>query len=329
MTRTTEAAILSSASLSASAMYRMTIDVVALLKNGAQDFEEKTLLHCKSLLQVTKTSANDTMRSRTIQCLLQDMVEESALLEVYHVKVKEVRSQLNAREIEINELKSLVGNSDVNHYVPDIAIKVAALLENPNKDCTVLGSIIKDLVKNQERKAGKRWNDDTKSLFAIILDYGGPALAKIVAEKLGGHNLDTMYRTARCNYVIPNKLEEQTFERAASFYTTIGYTGVFLLAMDATAVIPMLKVKGNLLIGLATEEQVVQTTAQDIINIVKEDKEKAKQATAFLLSPLQEHVPPFILAISPLYKGQDHMNVRQWFNQAVLWAGRNGITVVE
>ena len=137
-----------------------------------------------------------------------------------------------------------------------------------------------------------------------------------------------MYRTARCNYVIPNKLEEQTFERAASFYTTIGYTGVFLLAMDATAVIPMLKVKDNLLIGLATEEQVVLTTAQDIINIVKEDKEKAKQATAFLLSPLQEHVPPFILAISPLYKGQDHMNVRQWFNQAVLWAGRNGITVV-
>ena len=37
MTRTTEAAILSSASLSAGAMYRMTIDVVSLLKNGAQD----------------------------------------------------------------------------------------------------------------------------------------------------------------------------------------------------------------------------------------------------------------------------------------------------
>ena len=100
------------------------------------------------------------------------MVEESALLEVYHVKVKELRSQLNDREIEINELKSLVGNGDINHYVPDIAIKVVALLENPNKDCIVFGTTIKDLVQNQERKVGKRWNDETKSLFTIILDYG-------------------------------------------------------------------------------------------------------------------------------------------------------------
>ena len=54
-----------------------------------------------------------------------------------------------------------------------------------------------------------------------------------------------------------------------------------MLAMDATAVISMLKVKGNLLIGLATEEQVVLTAAQDIINIVKEHKEKAKYALHF------------------------------------------------
>lgn len=119
--------------------------------------------------------------------------------------------------------------------------------------------------------------------FAIILDYGGPALAKIITAKLGGPSLVTMYRSARCNYAIPQKLEAQIFSRAASFYKEIGYTGVFSLPVDATAITPLLKVKGNRLIGLASETEVVLKTAEDIINVVKdENTEKAKQANAFV-----------------------------------------------
>lgn len=87
--------------------------------------------------------------------------------------------------------------------------------------------------------------------------------------------------------------------------------------------------KGNRLIGLASETEVVLKTAEDIINVVKdENTEKAKQANAFVLAPLQEHVPSFILAISPVYKGQDHALVRHWFNQVLLWAGRRDMSVV-
>ena len=46
------------------------------------------------------------------------------------------------------------------------------------------------------------------------------------------------------------------------------------------------------------------------------------------LAPLQDHVPSFVLAISPVYKGQDHTLVRHWFNQVALWGSRNDITVV-
>lgn len=115
---------------------------------------------------------------------------------------------------------------------------------------------------------------------------------------------------------------------AASFYKKIGY-GVFELAVDATAIIPTLRVKGNKIIGLATESECVITTAQDILKVVKnENYEKAKQANAFLLAPLQDHVPSFVLAISPVYKGQDHALVRHWFNQVALWGSHNDITVV-
>ena len=49
---------------------------------------------------------------------------------------------------------------------------------------------------------------------------------------------------------------------ASSFYKKIGYDGVFELAVDATAVIPALRVKGNKLIGLAMESECVVTTAR-------------------------------------------------------------------
>ena len=81
-----------------------------------------------------------------------------------------------------------------------------------------LASFVKNLVENRDRKTGGRWNDEIKCLFDLTLDYGGPALAKIIREKLGGPCLATIYHTARCNCAIPNKLEEQIFQRAASFY---------------------------------------------------------------------------------------------------------------
>ena len=67
----------------------------------------------------------------------------------------------------IEELKTLVTERDVNRFVPDIVIKVASLLDNPSDDCSILASILKNLVENQAKNV-KHWNDATKSLFATI-----------------------------------------------------------------------------------------------------------------------------------------------------------------
>jgi altronate dehydratase len=81
--------------------------------------------------------------------------------------------------------------------------------------------------------------------------------------------------------------------------------------------------------SLATENEVVVSSAQDIIALVNDDSNaKARQANAFLLAPLQDRVPAFLLAIGPVYKGQDNTHVRQWFNQALLYGGQTGVTVV-
>lgn len=330
LSRQTNKALMSSAAASIYTISNVKTELVDMIKKDSYIFQDITLRHCHSILQLTSLQSGDIARSTTITSLLQDVIEHRALVEGYKDKVEELRRDNTCKDILTRQFKSDVGGSgNTALLVPEIAIKVATLMESPKEDCTVLVPLLKNLVQNQGRNKGKRWNDEIKSLYAIILDYGGPALAKILKEKLGGPSLGTIYRTARCSYIIPHKLEKQMFERAASFYNTIGYTGVFSLAIDATAVVPLLKVKGNRLIGLASENDVVLKTAEDIINIVNdENSEKAKLANAFILTPLQEHVPPFILAISPVYKGQDYALVKEWFNLVLLWAGQKNMMVV-
>ena len=125
----------------------------------------------------------------------------------------------------------------------------------------------------------------------VVLDYGGPALLRIIREKIGGPSLQTAYATVRSKFHTPTKLEDSTFVKATSFYDRIGYHGPFIIPIDATAILPCIRAKGNKLIGIATEDNIVVKTAQDIIDITSnESMEKARLANAFVLTPLKEHV---------------------------------------
>lgn len=72
--------------------------------------------------------------------------------------------------------------------------------------------------------------------FAVVLDYGGPALLRIIWDKIGGPSLQTAYVTGRSKFHTLTKLEESTFVQAASFYDRIGYYGPFIMAIDVTAI---------------------------------------------------------------------------------------------
>ena len=325
MVRSAHRAILSSTLSSVSTGAKFVPEILGLMKKDVEELEKNTLCQMKIVLEMSQISSDEATGTKAVQCLLQEMVDYSALIDMYRAKLRDMQSQLKGKEIVIEELKALMEQNSVNRAVPEIAIKVVAVIENSDQDCLVLASLLKNLIENQGTSL-KHWNEDTKSLFAAILDYGGSALARIVKEKIGRPSLQMMYQTARCNYAIPVKLEERTRKLAVSFYKKIGYGGVFQLAVDATAVIPSLQVKGNRLIELATENECVVTTAQDIMNVVRnQEYEKAKQANAFLLAP--QHVSSFVLAISPVYNGQDYSLVRHWFNQVALWGSRNDITV--
>ena len=72
--------------------------------------------------------------------------------------------------------------------------------------------------------------------------------------------------------------------------------------MDGTAVVPTTRVKKNKIVGLATEPDVIVSSAQDILNVVKNrEYELAKQANAFIVAPLQDHILSFVLAVGPIF----------------------------
>lgn len=125
-------------------------------------------------------------------------------------------------------------------------------------------------------------------------------------------------------------MEGSTFSKAASFYERIGYHGPFIIAIDATAILPCIRVKGNKLIGIATEEEdIVVKTAQDIIDITGSERmEKARLANAFVLTPLKEHVPSFVLAVSAAVKGQNFETVANWFNSAIKWGAQQNLKIL-
>ena len=103
----------------------------------------------------------------------------------------------------------------------------------------------------------------------------------------------------------------------------------FILAIDATTLIATLRVRGNKIIGLATETEVTVSTAQDIIDIVNsESYEKAKLANAFVLSPMVQHAPSFTLCISPVVKGQDYQTVKGWMTQTMEMGSTHNIEIL-
>lgn len=70
------------------------------------------------------------------------------------------------------------------------------LVQRPNEagDADKCVAFIKDLVHNAGKATGSCWLEATKSLSALILDYGGPSLAARVRMSIGGPGANAIYQ---------------------------------------------------------------------------------------------------------------------------------------
>ena len=103
---------------------------------------------------------------------------------------------------------------------------------------------------------------------------------------------------------------------------------VFTLAIDATPILPLIRARGNNLVGFATEHRIQITSADDIIQIFKDkDFAVAQQCYVFILNPLRNDIPYYILAAPPVIKGESQVTVTTWIKNAMTWAKNCDINI--
>ena len=200
--------------------------------------------------------------------LIDNLVFAHEEMERRSLKSHKLLHEMTTKMCEYFAMKDVV-HKQMNEIVvanPTLG-KFAEMFSNPDKGSNnELLAIVSDIINNngKKKKTGKQWSDSTKTRFALIMDFGGPALASQVRETMGGPSLTTLYKTVRLPYAIPQNLESPSFSQARAFFDRLGIQGPFILAVDATPVIPALKLRGNRIYGIAKDDVIVRT-AEDII----------------------------------------------------------------
>lgn len=145
---------------------------------------------------------------------------------------------------------------------------------------------------------------------------------------MGGPSLTTLYKTVRLPYAIPQNLKSPLFSRARAFFDPLGIHGPFILAVDATPVIPALKVHGNRIYGIAKDDVIVRI-AEDIIKIAGDKSlPKTKLVNAFVISPVYVSNPFYVLALSPVKERETSETVAYWCKEAVRIGLDNNIHII-
>ena len=256
-------------------MERQISDILMESRNNNQRIRDSFRLQCLFGECEEKFNKNNWDIATSF---IQDIAEKASLSELYRKRIAELQLQLSVKEDIICGLQHDLKSKCLKQQLPEIALQLAAVVERKDEKNTEFVSIVSNLLAHNINEK-KRWNNDTKSFFAIVLDYGGPALLKIIREKIRGPSLQTAYSTARHKVPIPTKLTDNQFAMAASFYQHVCYTGPFVLAIDATAILPCLRIKGNRILGLASEEDIFVHTAQDIIDVTNDQRQREGAAS--------------------------------------------------
>lgn len=108
--------------------------------------------------------------------------------------------------------------------LPPCVVMFAKLAQRPNEagDTDKCVTFIKDLVHNAGKGSSSPWSEATKSLFALILHYGGPSLAAQGRMSTGGPGLNVALQTVRLGYMIPNQMQSSSFAKAKEFFNLSG-----------------------------------------------------------------------------------------------------------
>ena len=145
MVKAAQNAVFSCMASSATSGESIATEILASMRSDVENVEEKALRPYKIVLEIADVTRKE-MGTMNIQSLLQDMVEQCALLDLYRCKVQELKFELKGKDKVIEEIKRTMEQNNVNRAIPDTALKIAAIVESEEEDSVVLASLLKDLI---------------------------------------------------------------------------------------------------------------------------------------------------------------------------------------
>ena len=207
--------------------------------------------------------------------LLSNMVRMLAVRMVDHFTIKD-------KVLEVIKTPTTSTNQ-ASFFLNPTTTKFSQLLQSNKEDTKVFASVLSDIINNFGKIGGERlWKDESKSVFALVLDYKGPALLRQLNTVFRGPSLSTLFKEVRLPYQIPNQLEDSTSGRAKIFFDKMKCHAPFQIAIDDTPVLPSLPIRGNEIYGYATGDKVIIRNANDIISPLKSERYvKARQVTGY------------------------------------------------
>ena len=87
MARSAHHAILSSTLSSVSTGAKFVPEILGLVTKDVEELEKNTLRQMKIVLEMSQISSDEATGTKAVQCLLQEMVEYSALIDMYRAKL--------------------------------------------------------------------------------------------------------------------------------------------------------------------------------------------------------------------------------------------------
>lgn len=133
----------------------------------------------------------------------------------------------------VNLLRTLQASKASHKDMPEMLLRLANLFKDGDVKTKFIETFLNDLV-NSHGKGRNTWSTTTKSLFATLLDYGGPMVCELVAKNFGGPSVSPVYREARSEKAVAESLTSDGFKDAKVFYEKI-------LVIKACFLLPLMR----------------------------------------------------------------------------------------
>lgn len=122
-------------------------------------------------------------KEKELSDLLSNTVRMLAVWMVDHFAIKD-------KILEV--IKTPTTSTNQASFLNPTVAKFSQLLHSNKEDTKVFTSVLSDIINNFGKTGGQRsWQDESKSVFALVLDYGGPALIHQLNTVLRGPSLST------------------------------------------------------------------------------------------------------------------------------------------